>query len=143
MRAAVRCSATLLCLAMLACKRTPEISEPDHGQASASAPGAEQLEPATDPSPCALKIPQTGEAVALFPAEAGARAFAEGLVGAGDEFKMAKAMKQHDAFFVDARTPCVRLGTNKGGTYTKVRVLQGPESNKLGWVDSSWTKAQP
>jgi hypothetical protein len=145
MRAAFRHPGpALLCFALLACKRTPEISEPAQGHASPSSASAEPLAAATDASPCRLRIPQTDEPVAVFPAEEGARAFAEGLVGAGDEIKLARAMHQHNAFFVDVRTPCTRLGTNRDGTYTKVRVLgEGPESNKLGWVDSTWTKAEP
>jgi hypothetical protein len=144
MRALRLATSALLCFAALACKRAPEIAEPDPNAKStaskpASQPKEEPLERAKDQSPCSIKIPQTGDEVAVFPAEEGARAFAEGLVGAGDEFKMAAAMQKHNAFFIPARTACERIGTNKAGTFTKVRITDGPKSGEVGWVDSTWT----
>jgi hypothetical protein len=130
-------------IAACACKRTPELQEParDLGPkpttAVMTAP-PEPLAPPSDASPCALKIPQNSEEVALFPTEAGLRAFSAASAGEGDEFKMATAMQSQHAFFVAARTPCVRLGVGQVGT--KVRVSDGPHSNKEGWVASAWTK---
>lgn len=138
-----RAASLLLMVAACGCKRTPELQEPapDLGPkpttAVMTAP-PEPLAPPSDNSPCALKIPQNGEEVALFPKEEGLRAFTEASAGAGDEFKMAAAMQQHHAFFVAPRTPCLRLGVSKDGT--KVRVTDGPHSNKEGWVASDWTK---
>ncbi len=148
MRVNVRPSAAiLLCFAALSCKRAPEIAEPDGDRKpapskAATKPPEEPLEPSKDQSPCAVKIPQTGDEVAVFPAEEGARAFAQALLGGGDEFKMAAAMQKHNAFFVNARTPCERIGTSKDGTYTKVRLTDGPKTNQRGWVDSKWTKTE-
>jgi hypothetical protein len=132
-------------LAVCGCKRTPEIQEPQRERgpepttAAMTAP-PEPLAPPTDSGSCALKIPENGEEVAVFPTEEGLRAFSEAAAGAGDQLKMAATMQKHHAFFVASRTSCVRLGQSKEGT--KVRVTDGPQSDKTGWVASEWTRGK-
>jgi hypothetical protein len=132
-------------MAMCGCKRTPEIQEPQPTRgpepttAAMTAP-PEPLAVPTENGPCSLKIPENGGEVAVFPTEEGLRAFSEAAAGTGDQFKMAATMQKHHAFFVAPRTSCVRLAQSKEGT--KVRVTEGPQSDKTGWVASDWTRGK-
>lgn len=140
-----RSAALLLSIALCGCQRTPELQEPERVRdsqpptAAMTAPPA-PLAPPTDHGPCAIKIPQDDGEVPVFPTEQGLRAFSEASAGAGDEPKMAAAMQEHQAFFVSARTPCVRLGVSNDGT--KVRISDGPQSNQEGWIASDWTQGK-